>query len=258
MTPPVDTVARPTGDPRTPDQRRRFARRRWRRRLRWWRAALLVLVALGLAAGAVWAVYFSAALRISQVEVRGESQLGEQQVLDAAAVPTGEPLATADLVAVRLRVGSLALVRSVEVTRQWPDTVVVEVTERTPVAVVTLGTQRRGLDEDGTLLSVLPPGEGAGLPSVVSGRGASAAALAEAAHVVASLPEEVARRVDHVEVETVDRIRLSLRDGRVVQWGSAASSQEKGAVLAVLLDQPPAAEYDVSVPGLPTTRGSRD
>ena len=83
----------------------------------------------------------------------------------------------------------------------------------------------------------------------------SADALAEAARVVAALPGDLAATVDHVEVETVDRISLELADGRLVRWGSADDSVRKAEVLTALLRQPRAAEYDVSVPELPTTRG---
>ena len=51
---------------------------------------------------------------------------------------------------------------------------------------------------------------------------------------------------------TVDQITLVLRDGRQVLWGSAEESDAKARVLVALLKEP-AASYDVSVPGQPTT-----
>lgn len=233
--------------------RRRFARRQWRRRWRVWRLVLAFLVVAALVAGAVHAVYFSSWLAVSEVEVRGEETLSAAQVTEAAAVPTGGPLATADLESVRLRVGSLALVREVEVTRSWPDTVVIDVVEREPVAAVAVGQEVRGLDEEGTVLT--PVGPDSGLPRVETSREVGPEALAEAAGVVGAMPDDLAAAVDHLEVETVDQITLELRAGALVRWGSAAQSEQKAAVLAALLRQGEAAEYDVSVPGLPTTRG---
>ena len=49
------------------------------------------------------------------------------------------------------RVGSLAEVQSVDVTRTWPDGVRIEVVERTAVAVVELAGRIRGLDADGVV-----------------------------------------------------------------------------------------------------------
>ncbi len=256
----TDTVARPDQrratpeDRRTRRDRRRFARRQWRRRWRVWRYALVGLLLLGLVATATWAVYGSDLLTVEAVEVSGGSALSDQDVIDAAAVPLGVPLATADLRSVELRVGALAQVRSVEVTRQWPHTIAIDVQERIPVAVVAIGDELRGLDRDGQVLDALSRAP-SGLPRVESTRAATSEALAEAAHVVAALPSDLSARVDHVEVETVDQITLVLRDQRVVRWGSAEQSEQKAAVLAVLLDQPPSANYDVSVPGNVTTSG---
>jgi cell division protein FtsQ len=71
--------------------------------------------------------------------------------------------------------------------------------------------------------------------------------------VVSALPDDLADRVDHVEVATVDRIELALRDDRTVLWGSAEQSDLKAEVLTSLLSQP-GSTYDVSVPGQPTVR----
>ena len=79
-------------------------------------------------------------------------------------------------------------------------------------------------------------------------------ALREAARVVSALPADLAERVDHVEVESVDQISLVLGDGRKVMWGSAEQSDQKAEVIAALLVAKRAQEYDVSVPEQPTTR----
>ncbi len=71
---------------------------------------------------------------------------------------------------------------------------------------------------------------------------------------LAALPAALSRRVNYVEVATVDQISLVLRDDRRVVWGSAEESAEKAEVLAQLLKQP-ARTYDVSVPGQPATSG---
>ena len=242
-TPPVDET--------TTRSRRRFARRQWARRWLAWRYVVAIVLALVLVVGSVWLVFFSSVLAVNGVEVRGTRTLDAAQVRAAAAVPSGEPLARVDLDAIRARVEALAVVRNADVTRQWPDEVLIEVEERVAVAVVTISGQVRGMDKDGVLFREYRTAP-AGLPLVQTSTDTRSDALREAAAVVASLPKEIAGRVDHVEVETVDRITLVLRDGRTVMWGSADDSPEKAAVLARLLHQD-ARNYDVSVPGRPTT-----
>lgn len=248
----TSTGTTPPLDPAAERSRKRFARRQWARRWLAWRYVVAVALLLVLVVGGLWLVLFSSALAVEQVQVQGEQTLTEDEVRAAAAVPLGEPLARVDLTAIRARVQALAVVRSATVTRHWPDGVTVAVVERTPVAVVDVSGQVRGMDADGVLFRDYqqPPAD---LPLVETSSDTRADALREAAEVVTALPDDLAARVDHVDVVTVDQITLVLRDGRTVEWGSAEQSDLKAEVLVPLLERERRAErYDVSVPGLPT------
>ncbi|MBB6626339.1 FtsQ-type POTRA domain-containing protein [Nocardioides sp. KIGAM211] len=248
-------TAEPAGSATTVRSRRRFARRQWARRWLAWKYVVALLVLVGLVAGAIWAVYFSSFLAVQGVRVEGVSTISAREIRDAAAVPSGEPLARVDLDRIRSRVESLAEVRSADVTRQWPDQVLVTVTERVAVAVVDMGGRIRGLDDQGVLFRDYARAP-AGLPRVQTQGDTRSDALREAARVVGALPRALAGTVDHVEVATVDQITLVLEDGRTVEWGSADESAQKAEVIAALLKRP-AQTYDVSVPGQPTTSGTR-
>lgn len=227
--------------------RRRFARRQWARRWLAWRPVAAVLLVLLLLVGGVWLVFFSSVLGVAGVDVEGTDQLETDTVVAAAGVPTGDPLARVDLDAVRARVEALALVESAEVTRQWPDRVLVRVEEREAVAVVEIGGRIRGMDEHGVVFrdyAKAPPG----LPHVRTSTETPGDALREAAQVITALPGDLVAKVDYVSVATVDQIELRLRDGRTVVWGSAEDSDQKAEVLAPLLGVE-GSRYDVSVPG---------
>lgn len=233
--------------------RRKFARRQWARRWLVWRRIVALLVIVGLVGGALWALYWSSWLVVQQVEVTGvRDTLRPSQVRDVADVPTGEPLARVDLAAVQRRVQGMAAVESAEVSRVWPDGILIEVTERTAIAVVELDGRLQGMDATGVLFREYDRAP-TGLPRVQIATQATRDARQEAARVLAALPEDLARTVDHVEVTTIDQISLVLRDRRTVLWGSAEQSAQKAKVLAVLL-QRRAQTYDVSVPSQPTTR----
>ena len=274
---------------RTPSRaataRDRFARRRWRGRLARWRAVLVVVVLVGVTIGAGWLVFWSDVLDVDEVAVTGTSVVSPDDVEEVAAVPTGAPLARIDLDGVASRVERLPAVASATVTRSWPGTVTVEVTERQPVAVVEDDGSYQGLDATGTLFRSYgsPPAdlplvrsadldddaapddageggdrEGGGTPSGAPGGAEMEAshddALREVALVIEALPAGVATKVDHVEFSSLDSILLVLSDGSQVQWGSAEQSDLKAEVLETLMTIP-ATTYDVSVPGLPTTSG---
>lgn len=240
---PQDTAALRT--------RKRFARRQWRRRWLAWRYVLVGVLALALLVGGTWLVYFSEVLTVKRVDVSGQHLLTRSEVLQSARVPTGEQLARVDLDAIAARLRSLAEVRSVEVSRKWPDGIEIDVVERVAVAVIDIGGRLRGLDAEGVVFDdyrKAPPG----LPRISSTSQTDPDALKEAATVVAALPRELSAMVDHIEVLTVDQITLVLRDQRIVLWGSSDDSATKAEVLLQLLRQP-AKVYDVSVPGQPTT-----
>ena len=99
------------------------------------------------------------------------------------------------------------------------------------MAVVEIGGQLRGLDEDGVVFRDYAQAP-ADLPLVETSADTGAEALREGALVVASLPERPRRaRSTTSTSKTVDEITLELRDGREVEWGSAEQSDQKAAVL---------------------------
>lgn len=253
---------RPTDAERS---RRRFARRQWARRWLTLRYVAVTVLVLGLVGGGVYFVYFSEQLSVHEVDVVGAQTISAESVRAAAAVPLGGPLATADLDAIRDRVDDIREVRSVEVTRKWPDAVLITVQEREAVAVVRTGALLEGVDIEGTRFrtyarapSGLPrietAGDGAGEGAGAAGSAVDDDAIKEAVTVIASLPREVSVLVDHLELAGVDDISLALRDGREVRWGSADASADKAKVLVALLSQE-GRVIDVSVPGAPTVSG---
>lgn len=232
--------------------RRRFVRRQWSRRWRTWRGVLVLLALLALGGLVGWLLFFSSALTVSHVRVEGARVLDAPEVRAAASVPNGIPLARVDVDAVAARVQGLAPVAEVDVSRSWPDTVRVAVTERVAVAVVAREDGYRGVDGNGVLFRDYA-GRPDALPVLRTRADTRAEALEEAASVVVALPPDLEERLDHVEVATVDAITLHLEDGRSVFWGSAEQSEDKARVTEAILGQPGRA-YDVSVPGQPTLR----
>lgn len=236
--------------------RKAFSRRMWRRRWLNLRVVIASVIAVAVLAGVIWAVWWSDWLSVHGVEVTGTDRLTAAQVERVAGVSTGEALISVDTDAIARRVESIPAVKSVDVTRDWPNQVAITVTERTPVATVQIGSSTKALDADGIVFST--PGRLPGtLPRVVTSAGTSTDALREAATVAASLPTSISTKVDHLEVVTADKILLDLSDGRVVVWGSAEESDVKAQVLTAMLGQP-GQTIDVSVPGNPTTSPTRE
>ena len=242
----------PTIDKATRRSRRRFARRQWRRRWLAWRYLLVLVLVVAIVGGGIYAVWFSKWIAVEEIEVSGAQTVEASDIRARSGIDEGEPLVRVDLATAERRIGALAVIRSVSVTRQWPHGVLISIEERTAIAVVEIGGRLRGMDADGVVFrdyQKAPPG----LPRVETSIGTSSAALQEAAKVISALPQELSLIVDHVQVTTVDQISLELKDGRSVTWGSAEESDTKAEVLALLLATVQAEVYDVSVPSKPTT-----
>jgi cell division septal protein FtsQ len=231
----------------------RFSRRRF---FGWFgRTQVVALVTVVLLGFGVWVVYASSWLGLRSVDVEGTSYLTPREIEREAGLVMGTPLARVDLDAVEERVARLPAVADVDVQRDWPNGVRIVVQERTAVAAVRQNHELHGMDAEGVLFRTYRR-QPKGLPLVRAGQlddKRSDDALTEVAGVVAALDRSIARKVDHVEVASMDAIELVLSDGDEVRWGSAAQSELKARVLATLLEVD-ASVYDVTVPEQPTTR----
>jgi cell division protein FtsQ len=234
---------RPTEDPAATERRlarRRFLRRRW--------------IAIGILAGitvVAWAVLSTSLFGVRSVDVVGVTTIPAEVVRSAAAIEPGTPLVRLDTDEVSARVARLPKVFAVEVSRSFPGTVEITVTERSPVAVVTRPDGVHLVDGTGLDYEVAKQNPG-GLPELaVTDVRPDDPATRAAVDVLAAVPPQLRAQVVTVSARTAGSVELSLADGRTVRWGSAADSERKGAVLAPLLTRP-GMIYDVATPDFPT------
>jgi cell division protein FtsQ len=229
----------------------RTRRREHSRRHRRLRVALVV----PLLATVAWVLWASPLLAVRTVQVDGAVSLRADEVRDAAGVATGTPLLRVDMDAARARVARLPQVSSVEVTRGWPSTVVITLTERVAIAVVESDGQRYLVDDEGVLFDTItgnpPPGV---VPLDVRHPAAGDRATRAGLAALASLPGDVRSEVVSARATTDQDVTLTLSDGTTVRWGDGSNSAAKGNVLSALLDQlaagtlEPATTIDVSAP----------
>jgi cell division protein FtsQ len=232
-------------------------RMRSERRRRWIRIAIAVL-AVVLLGVLVWLVWFSSVLAVRDVAVAGRTTLKEEQVLRAAQVPTGRPLARVDVGAIEGRVEALNRVETVEVSRSWPHTVSITVVERKPVIWATIAGQVRGIDRNGIAFRSYGSApkdllEAKIAPSDSRDRLQTARALAEVVVLIGQRDPQLRQQVRSISAASKDSIELELDEGRTVVWGSSDKGARKLVVLDSLL-KIKAARYDVSAPDQPTTR----
>lgn len=202
-------------------------------------ALVLPLVAVG------WILLASTWLGVDEVEVLGAQRLQPEQVVAAAAVAAGTPLARVDTGAVEDRVAELAPVAEVAVRRTWPGTLTVEVTERTPAAGVVRDGKVTLVDASGVVFGTeraLPKGL---VRLQVNHPGPDDPSTVAALQVHAALPAELRQRVRIVRAASPTSVVLLLSDGRQVVWGRPGQTDTKAAAVLALLGKP-GSTFDVS------------
>ena len=213
-------------------------------------AVALVVAVLG---AGVWVGGFTGVLGVRTVVVRGAHAVSADTVRAAAAVPAGVPLIRLDASGISRRVGQLPGVQHARVSRSWPNTVRIDVVERTPIAVIPRGATFFLVDIEGVLFQQVGTSP-AGLPRlVVAHPEAADPAMRSALVVIGSLSPELRRAVQVVEAPTPDSVTLGLRDGRTVIWGGSGESEAKARALGPLLTRP-GSTYDVSTPTVAVVR----
>lgn len=227
--------------------------RRHSRRSDPWKAAFVVLLIVALLAVVTWVLLGSRLLVVRDVEVGGLQRMSENEVVDALGVATGTPLAKVDTDAARRRVEGLRLAESAEIVREWPATLRVRVTERTPRLAVQVGSGFRLIDADGVRIEDTDA-RPEGIPQVtIKGEVEGNPAVAEAARIAAELPDDLLARAESIEARDRASITLVFADGGRVVWGDGERTAEKAKILQVLLREHPSGpdrRYDVSAPGM--------
>ena len=221
-----------------------------------WKVVFFALALTGVLAAGGWVLFGSRLLAVRSVVVTGTHLVPEAQVLDAAAIQLGTPLIRVNTAQVAARVETITQVLSAQVTRSWPDRVVITVHERTPALAVTgPGGGFDLIDPHGVVVQWVAS-HPFGLPlyqaaSVTSLRGSPD--VIAAAAVLAELPQGLRVTVLTISAPSPDQITLGLPGGVTVLWGGTDRPAAKAQELAILL-RTHARYYDVSAPGTALTK----
>jgi len=244
----------PDVDPRMEQRRLEVRAEHNRRRLRALRAAVIAVVAALLAV----AVLHSPLLVVRRARASGEVQTAEGDILRAGGL-TGHPLMIGlSLTRSAAAIERLPWIATARVRRSWPDTVIVTVTERVPVAVVVSDL----VDVSGRVLSPAPAfatllpvriGAGAKAPALPPPGATIPAVYRPGVQVVATMPAALRPRVQAVLVRPDGTVRLALSNGTSALLGDTTDLAAKFEALLTILERVDVgrAPVDVSVPSAP-------
>lgn len=202
---------------------------------------------------------------VDSVEVSGVRHLTKEDVLGLAAVPDGTSLLRVDRRAVRTRVEADPWVASAVVKRRLPGTLLIEVKERDPAAVIDAGgTELWVVSADGYWLGERTSAE-TGTLSIRDleevdpqpGRRATSETLLNAVKIAAGLSEELRARTRVISAPTIERTALILDDDIEVFIGDADDLELKDRVAREIIEEQKGrlVYINVRVVSSPTWRG---
>jgi len=231
-----------------------------------WRAAFFALAGFGVAAALAWVLFGSRLLVVKSETVTGTHLITQAQVLAAADIPPGTPLIRVNTAQVAQRVETIRQVASATVSRDWPDRLVITVTERVPVVAVRMTSGGFDLvDPAGVIVrwsQVRPAGLPLYLTSLTGGALHGDPGVASTAAVLAELPSWLSREVTEVSATTAGmtaspgdsaQVTLYLTGHKTVVWGGADRASQKDRELAILM-RDHGRYFDVSAPETVVTR----
>ncbi|WP_099332110.1 cell division protein FtsQ/DivIB [Actinomyces minihominis] len=219
---------------------------------------LMAALATALVVGLVWAVFFSSLLELREeaVVVEGaQSGVISGDVAPIVAQYEGTPLLRVPTGAIRDELLDRPLIADAEVSRALPHGLNIVISERVPEAMVVVEDGYALVGSDGVTTAIsAEPIEGLPVVHVTAADDAHRVKqAAEAVEVWSSLPAELREQVASISTTDVV-VTLDLTDGAKVVWGEAGESDLKAEVLALLVEQRPAAVYDLRNPREPVTR----
>jgi cell division protein FtsQ len=222
-----------------------------------WRAIFFALAMTGIVAGVAWALLGSRLLVVRSVVVTGTHLVTASQVVAAAGVQPGTPLIRVNTAKVAARVETISQVRSAQVSKSWPDRLVITVQERTPALAVPAPSGGFDLvDPAGVVVrsaATRPPGLPLYTTSVPPGSLRGNPSLAAAAAVFGELPAGLRGSLVSLYAPAPDQVTLHLTDKVTVLWGGTDRAAAKAEELRVLMGTH-AHYYNVSAPGTVVTR----
>ncbi|MGE5592517.1 MAG: cell division protein FtsQ/DivIB [Betaproteobacteria bacterium] len=208
------------------------------------RLAPLAFVVL-LVASAGFTFLRSPYFHIQHIDVRGLTNLSTEEVVVACGLAEDENIFDVDLRAITTRLKAIPRVDKVQVSRRLPSTIVIDVRERLPVAVIPYAGYFVEIDAAGLAIDLeetyrgreLPLVTGLALRSVKVGHPVDAPEISSALTLIAALPASVLQQVSEVNFSSSRGFCLYMQSGTqvIVGVGTGEELRSRATVLDALL-----------------------
>lgn len=219
-----------------------------RKRIRNWGIGIgAVVVALGI----LIALVTTPVMSVREIRVEGSDRVTEEQVVEALEAQLGKPIALVNDSEIGDALSQFTALESYAVDLLPPSTLLIRITERTPVA----------LSADGNLLDAAgidlgAPREGEGNLPTVKDVAPGSPEFEAISRVLTNLSPFMLEHVSEISASSPQSIQLRTDRGQTVIWGGADQSTLKSETVQALLqsDAVEGKTIDVSAPEHPVVR----
>ncbi|MHC6177077.1 cell division protein FtsQ/DivIB [Glutamicibacter endophyticus] len=220
---------------------------------------IIIGAIVALSVAAVLVLSFSPLLAARNISVTGTKLVSEKQLTEKLQTLQGVPLPRISEGRVSDLIGDQPAIKELVVRAQMPDTLVVEVVEQVPVAILVEGKTRYLVSSEGDKLKKLGKKDKTKLPTVkLSDEAKSPESFALLTEVLATVDEKVLAQSSAATVTKAGFVELQLPKKRVLVWGDGSDAALKNKVAAIFLkdlkennDAPKS--IDISNPESPVT-----
>ncbi|MDO5075928.1 cell division protein FtsQ/DivIB [Corynebacterium sp.] len=198
------------------------------------RKLIYALTAVIVIVAAVVAVFFTPLFTVQNFQVQGQSKVSVDEVVEATNIREGDILASVDAHRAANDVAQLPWVAKATVSRSWPDTIVVDVSERQAVLYVHRKDGDHLVDTSGTAFLIDTPPDGS-----VEIRGTDEddpELFGKLSDILENLGE-VRGQVEAIEVKDPYDVVVLFDDGRVVEWGAPENNGDKAVATRIALQR---------------------
>lgn len=198
------------------------------------RKLIYALTAVIVIVAAVVAVFFTPLFTVQNFQVLGQSKVSVDEVVEATNIREGDILASVDAHRAANDVAQLPWVAKATVSRSWPDTIVVDVSERQAVLYVHRKDGDHLVDTSGTAFLIDTPPDGS-----VEIRGTDEddpELFGKLSDILENLGE-VRGQVEAIEVKDPYDVVVLFDDGRVVEWGAPENNGDKAVATRIALQR---------------------
>jgi cell division protein FtsQ len=232
-------VSRDIATKKAKERREKIKQIRRKRQLRLAVVFLLTVLVLWVL---IW-LYQSDLFRVKKVEIAGNHRLSDSQIEKICAINPGASLIRLPLREIENRLLKNPWIESVEISRSFPNTLRIQLTERKAIAVIPVQDGGAIVDREGLVLEKRLNFDKANLPIIKDldarrvnvGQKIRSKSFSNAISCLSHLDDKLRSSLSIVSAPTVDKLSLYTNKGVEILYGKAENFAKKNYIIRKIL-----------------------